>query len=149
MEYRLIRNSDLENEKFVYCFCGNPEDRHIVTDNQIFIYNFMGDLSMDKIVIKSTLYKLIKAFKYVYLNKEEIRFRLEGLESNNVKMIITCYDDFDLSPVLYMAINKLIPNKCTYILESSLFNETDISGIKSIYGRLYFNFIYRKFYGAI
>lgn len=148
MEYRLMKQEDLtkEGEKFIYCFCGNPEDYEIITNNYLHIYNFMGNLTMDKIAGKSLIYKIIKAYKYVIKNKSEIASTLEYLDSINCKLVITCYDDFDISPILYTIINKLIDNKCTCILENDMIKENSIKVMKKLYGYLYFKFVYKNFY---
>lgn len=147
MKYRLIKTDELSDLKFFYCFCGNREDRKIIeTNNYLHIYDFMGKLNMDQISGKSIIYKFIKAYKYVLKNKDDIENLLTYLDVIGSKLIITCYDDIDISPILYMVINKLIDNKCTYILESDLVKENSTKFMKKLYGRIYFKFIYKKFY---
>lgn len=149
MEYRLIKREELENigdGKFLYCFCGNREDYEIITNNYLHIYNFMGDLSMDQISGKSTLYKFIKAYLYVLRNRDNIENTLNYLDLIECKLVMTCYDDFDISPILYLVINKLINNRCTVLMESDTIKENSNKVMKRLYGRLYFKFIYKKFY---
>lgn len=148
MEYRLIKQKELKNKdtKFIYCFCGNPEDYEIITTDYLHIYNFMGDLPLGKISGKSTIYKFIRAYLYVMRNRESIQNTLNYLDLIDTKLVITCYDDFDMSPILYTVLNKLIKNRCTCILESDMIEECTFDTMKKIYGRLYFNFVYKKFY---
>lgn len=147
MEYRLIKIDELSESNFFYCFCGNREDSEIIETNKyLHIYDFMGKMTMDQISGKSVIYKFIKAYIYVLNNKDDIENLLSYLDVIESKLVITCYDDFDMAPILYMVINKLIDNKCTCVLESDLIKENGKRFMKRLYGSLYFKFIYKKFY---